>query len=211
MPRVYTVKKARASKRTRTCRICSHVITPGETYRYFEPRYGPPVMYCADHHPRRSHMTSSSIGQVYDVQDDFDVSQCTTLEEISEALQAVADTAREVAEQYEESISNMPEALQESSHVAEEMREKIEALESYADECESWESSSEPEEFDEDEVGKELSQELFGIDDPNDLDGDDRIDWQDALQEKRDEFDEAEGSLDEQREEAVEVVNNFEY
>src|SRR5262252_6121080 len=111
MPRVYTVNKARASKRTRICRVCGHEIQPGETYRYFEPRYGPPVMYCAEHHPRRSHMTSSKLGVLYDAQDDFAPSEYESLEDLRSGLESIAETAREVASEYEDSISNMPEGL----------------------------------------------------------------------------------------------------
>lgn len=158
MPRVYEVKKARSSKRTRTCRTCGHVIQPGEAYRYFEPRFGPPVMYCAEHYPARSHMTSSKLGPLYDEQDNFTPSDYETVEDLQAALSAIADTAREVASEYEESISNMPEGLQDSSPAAEEMREKIDALEAYADQLESFEPDVE--QFDEDEARTEAEEEV---------------------------------------------------
>lgn len=157
MPRIHTVQKARASKRTRTCRVCGHEIQPGEMYRYFEPRYGPPVMYCAEHYPARSHMTSSKLGPLYDAQDDFAPSECENLEDLQSALSTIADTAREIASEYEESISNMPEGLQEGP-TAEEMREKIDALESYADELEGFDPDTE--EFEEDEVRREVEEHI---------------------------------------------------
>jgi len=158
MPRVYTVNKARASKRTRTCRVCGHVIQPGESYRYFEPRYGPPVMYCHEHHPSRSHMTSSKLGPLYDMQDEFDPTAYDTLEDLQTALADIASCAEEVASEYEDSISNMPEGLQDSSPAAEEMREKIDALQSYASDLESFDPDVET--FDEDQAREEAQEEV---------------------------------------------------
>jgi hypothetical protein len=158
MPRVYEVKKARASKHSRTCRTCGHVIEPGEAYRYFEPRFGPPVMYCAEHYPKRGDMTTSKLGPLYDAQDEF--MPDGTLEGVQEALQSIANIAEEIAGEYEESISNMPEGLQDSSPAAEEMREKIDALQSYAQELESFEPDVET--FDEDQAREEAEEEVAG-------------------------------------------------
>ncbi len=157
MPRVYNVTKARASKKTRTCRVCGHEIQPGESYRYFEPRYGPPVMYCAEHYPKRSHMTTSKLGPVYDAQDDFDAETYETLEDLKSALADIASTAEEVAGEYEEAMSNMPEGT-DSSPVAEAMQEKIDYLQSYAQELEGFDPDVE--EFDEDQAREEAEEEI---------------------------------------------------
>lgn len=137
--RVHYVNSARKSKKPRTCR-CGHTVEPGEPYKWAEPRFGPIKVWCKDHSPKRSELTSSKLGVVYDAQDEFDVSETKSAEEISDALNAIAETARGVGEEYQESIDAMPEGLQEG-HVAEEMTEKIEALESYADSLESWDPS----------------------------------------------------------------------
>lgn len=216
MPRVYTVAKARASKRPRTCRTCGHKIEPGESYRYFEPRYGPPVMYCAEHHPKRGDMTTSKLGTLYNAQDDFNSAGCETLEDLTEALAELASTANEIADEYQESVDAMPEGLQEG-HVAQEMLEKIEALQSYASELEDFDPDVEEiEEFDEEQVGKDLAQEHYGIDDPADLEEDDRVEWVGHLQEARDEWesDHEESNtevLDNARSEADDLVSNFDY
>ena len=251
MPRVYTVNKARASKRTRTCRVCGHEIQPGESYRYFEPRYGPPVMYCHEHHPSRSHMTSSKLGPLYDMQDEFDPSNYDTLEDLQTALADIASCAEEVASEYEDSISNMPEGLQDSSPAAEEMREKIDALQSYASELESFDPDVET--FDEDQAREEAEEEVAtemidemdlddireqvrGDADVSDIDSDDeeedplgemdvkdivsqygdeaeytsRVD--DRIEQLREAFVEEHGdSLDDVRNEASDLVAQFEY
>src|SRR4051794_27431915 len=110
--RVHYVERARKSKKARTCR-CGHAIKPGETYKWAEPRYGPILVWCKNHSPKRSELTSSKLGQVYDAQDEFDVSETTSAEEIQDALNTVAEMARGVAEEYSDGIENMPEGLQE--------------------------------------------------------------------------------------------------
>jgi len=115
------------------------------------------MYWCKDHYPKRSELTSSKMGSVYDAQDEFDVSEAKSTEEISEALSAVADAARSAAEEYQEGIDNMPEGLQEGQ-VAEESREKIDALEAYADELENWTASDIEEDEDADEDDDPLEQ-----------------------------------------------------
>jgi len=155
--RVHHVNKARKSKKPRTCR-CGHVVQPGESYKWAEPRYGGMLYWCKDHSPRRSELTSSKMGSLYDAQDDFDVSEAQSVKEICEALQNVADAAREVADEYQEGIDNMPEGLQEGS-VAQESQEKIEALEEYADRLEGWDAEVDEDEDDPLETIRETAQQ----------------------------------------------------
>jgi hypothetical protein len=161
--RVHYVNKARKSKKSRSCRHCSHVVEPGESYKWAEPRYGGLMYWCKDHSPRRSELTSSKVGPLYDAQDMFDPSNLETVDDIREALQEIADQAREIGEEYTESIENMPESLQDTSPAAEQMREYIDELESYADTLESWDPSVDPddeEEFDEDAARTEAEAEV---------------------------------------------------
>lgn len=211
--RVHYVQSARKAKKERSCRRCGHKIQPGESYKWAEPRYGPILLWCKDHSPKRSELTSSKLGPLYDAQDDFDVSEMTSAEEISEALNSVAEVAREVAEEYQEGIDNMPEGLQEGD-VAQQSQEKIEALESFADELESWEASD-VEEFDEDEAEREAIEELIAenSDEINEEGVREHLtpDLHDRIQQKRDEWDAEHGDdLDAVREEAMELVNGLE-
>lgn len=226
--RVHTVQKARAAKKPRSCRRCGHKIEAGETYRWAEPRYGPLLIWCHEHYPRRSELSSSKLGQVWDAQDEFDVSEVTDIDEIKTAVEAVGEIARDVASEYEDSISNMPEGLQEGQ-VAEEMREKIDALEAYADELESWDPD-EVEEFDEETVTEEVSSEVILeiVDEMEEqpdedvteewiLEHGDADDYRSRivtrLQERRDAWDQENGdaAIEAVREQAVEVVGNFDY
>lgn len=86
-----------------------------------------------------------------------------TLEEpdfsaVQEALQSVADTAREVGSEYEDGVNNMPDSLQYGP-TGEAMQEVAQELESWADELESWEpDSDEPDEL---ERGEDESDDDF--------------------------------------------------
>jgi len=145
--RVHYVQKARAAKSPRKCRRCGHEVEVGEPYKHAEPRFGPRLFWCKDHTPKRSETSSSKLGPVWDAMDEFDPSGYESADELTSAVQSIADTAREIGEEYQEGIDNMPEGLQEG-HVAEESREKVDALEAYADELEQWEA--EEDELDED-------------------------------------------------------------
>lgn len=152
--RVHYVKSARKSKKARTCR-CGHVVQPGEGYKWAEPRFGPIKIWCHEHSPRRSELTTSKLATLYDAQDDFTTEGVETIEDLQASLESLAEVAREVAEEYQDSIDNMPDALQESSPAAEQMREYIYDLEQYADDLESFSpDEQEDEESDEDFVSR---------------------------------------------------------
>lgn len=157
--RVHYVKSARKAKKARTCR-CGHTVQPGEPYKWAEPRYGGMKYWCKNHSPKRSELTSSKLGSVYDAQDDFDVSDATSAEDIQDALRTVAETATEVADEYQESIDAMPEGLQEG-HVAEEMREKIDALQEYSNNLDSWTGDDEGDLEEQREEAMNLVQDLM--------------------------------------------------
>jgi hypothetical protein len=82
--------------------------------------------------------------------DDLSLTACDTTDELKEVADGIAEIAREVASEYQESIEAMPQALQYSSPSAEEMNEKIYALEAYADELECFDPQEDSED-DEDE------------------------------------------------------------
>lgn len=142
--RVHYVKTSRKSKAARVCRRCGHEVVPGEAYKFAEPRYGPKLIWCKDHSPRRSELTSAKIGPVYDAQDDFDVSECDNVADIESVLEDVRNVAEEVKGEYEEGLEAMPEGT-ESSPVAEEAQYKV-------DELESWMEALESVEMDEDDL-----------------------------------------------------------
>lgn len=159
--KVTTVKRARKSGKTRKCLRCGHEVQVGETYRSAEPRYGPIKIWCKDHHPKRSELTSTKLAAVYDAQDEFNPNVYASVDDLKEALNEIASVVSEVADEYQESIDAMPEGLQEGSPVAEDMREKVDVLQEYASSLEDWDPDDTGEDDDEDglESAREQAQE----------------------------------------------------
>jgi len=156
--KVHYVKSARKSTKSRKCRACGNEVQPKESYKWAEPRFGPIMIWCHQHSPRRSDLTSSKMGAVYDAQDLFKT-EANTIDDLQMDLQSVADVATEVKEEYEESIANMPEALQESSPAAEDMRERIEALEEYASNLEDFNPDEQMDDESDDEFVSRIQDE----------------------------------------------------
>ena len=139
MPRVIQVKAAKAVPIPRKCRRCGHEIQPGEPYKWFKARYRPPVYYCQAHNPRPSELTTSDklatlYGAQEGVEDDLQAFSDgkITIEDLTSSLESAADEVGGVADEYEESASNMEEYFPSSAQV-DEIREKGEAATEFAE------------------------------------------------------------------------------
>lgn len=151
--------------------------------------------------PSRAARESSALATVYAAMDDVDLSTCQTLGDLEEAVQAVADACREVADEYE---SN------EMYEINEMLQERAEMLNSAADELESWNDSldDEPDEdtdCEECDGTGEVEVEVDGSDEPNvedceECDGTGKVDAGDA----HDEW------LEQAREAAQEAIDSVE-
>jgi len=176
--RVYYIKKARASKTLRICRQCQREILPGEAYRYITPRFGPEKYWCSAHSPRQSDLAGGKLSEAYAAQegleDDIAAFRRGEIEDLESSISTAAEEAERIAEEYEESISNMPDSLQDSP-TAQDCQERADALREWKDELEAVDLSTE--EFDPDSVSREdyEAEELEA-----------------AVEEKRQEFEEAE-------------------
>lgn len=148
--RVNFVNKAR--KAPGNCFRCGMAIGQGEPYRWFKFNFGPKRVYCEQHNPRPSEMTSSDkLARLYAAQEGIaEAILSEDKEAIVTALEEAMNTAQEVGEEYEESLNNMPEGLQQGL-TGEEIQEKVDA-------CSSWESelSSALGEVEDLELGSEL-------------------------------------------------------
>jgi DnaJ-class molecular chaperone len=141
MARLHYVKKARASKNTRTCMTCRKPIEAGKSYKWSEHRAFPQFRYWhGGCRVFRSQQSSSKMGPLWDAIDTFDASGVTTLEDLKALVNEVAEVAEQVKDDYQEGLDAMPQGLQEAAY---ETQEKIEALNSYYDEVSGWD----PEEF----------------------------------------------------------------
>lgn len=152
MPRV-TTHTARRSKYERTCTGCREPIQEGEQYYHWTRRVGPKQgsfrhVKCGP--PRPTELTTRKTAQVEEaIQDasapDVDYSALDNVDEdnpvesvdldstpFEDWALEVADVADQVADEYEEGVSNMPDSLQYSSQ-AEAMNEVAQELRDWAD------------------------------------------------------------------------------
>lgn len=98
--------------------------------------------------PRPSQLTSSDkLSRAYAIVESVEDMQATATvpNDLVEALKNAATDARDLADEYQESLDNMPEGLQQGP-TGEEIQQKVDALNEYADECES--AASEIEQLD---------------------------------------------------------------
>jgi len=139
MPNINIVKKAR--KDQGECHRCGAEIRAGDMYFWVQLKLqlgGIRKNFCASHQPRPSEMTTSDKkANLYGAQEAAEdtIGSASTLAEIIEALQECASTANDVAQEYRDSVDNMPEGLQQGS-VAEDLLENADSLEDWAQELE---------------------------------------------------------------------------
>lgn len=173
MARLTFVKKARENKKGRACRRCGKAIKKGDSYYWFANRIGRTGVrkeYCSEHRPRPSEMTTSDkLSTLYAAREELEdcagwFDDDTTLEAAKalaeETLRNAIDNVNQVAEDYRESKSNMPDSLQEGT-TGQQCEENADACDSWATEIESCadeiEALTEDDFADEDEESKRQS------------------------------------------------------
>lgn len=126
MPRVHT-KKARKD-------YPNAGIKKGDTYFSWSFRYGGKHKSLTP--PRPSQLTQSKMSAALAAGETLEdsIKSATTLQDLVDALNQAAEEIKAVAEEYEDSLGNMP--TQEGG-VAEAMQEKIDGLTEWADSLES--------------------------------------------------------------------------
>lgn len=130
MPRVNTVQKARKAQP-------HNGIEVGDKYYWWKFNFGPRV--CSKTYPRRSQLTQSGfLSELYDIQDSiskrFSESTWETIEDDVEELQSEVEG---LMDQCQESLLNMPEALQETSDSGITLQDRISALEGWVAELDA--------------------------------------------------------------------------
>jgi vacuolar-type H+-ATPase subunit I/STV1 len=112
-------------------------VTKGETYYWWKRRRSPKQR--SKTYPRPSQLSSARYAVVEDAigdaRDAINSAECA--EDMTSALTTVADSAREVAEEYRESASNMESAFPNGCPTIDDCNEKADLLDSFAEECES--------------------------------------------------------------------------
>lgn len=144
MARVFTVPKSRKQHK---CGKCYKDIEVGSSYRWMKPRYGGKCIRCTDYacRFRPTDTSSAKTAQVYEAIEDAEVeiAGASDIDTIKDALASVADTARSVADEYNEANSTW---TQNGASENSEWQEKEEACNEFADTLESWEPDDAPDE-----------------------------------------------------------------
>jgi len=134
LAKVRTTKKAQKEWK---CGKCGRVIQKGETVHHFAVGFRARSQQRCDSpgcYPKPSERESSLVSSVYAAQEDFDVEDCNTQEEIDERVEDVAAACEEVADEYESSeMFERNEDLQERASL---LRDAADTLRDWADSLE---------------------------------------------------------------------------
>jgi hypothetical protein len=179
MPRLNTVKKA--AKDQGNCGGCGKPIKKGMPYKWIKCFRGPKQIKCESCKFRPSEFTTSKMGAIYDAQEDTHnaISEWDgqNLGDLTSHLECLAETVREVSQEYQDSADNIREHFQESE-TADELEEKAQNLEGWADDIENVSL----EEFDEEGAEEEAKEEA---EDQKDVDAYSEEDIKALIEEKR--------------------------
>ena len=156
--RVHTITKSTAAKfkdHTFPCTKCALPIRAGEKFYMYQPNHSQPRRSHVEHGaPKQSELCQGKMSGVYAAIEgaEADISiarQNDDASGLAEILTTCKDSVEEVKNEYEESLGNMPDSLQEGT-TGQEIQEKIDALEQFCDEldnaaseCEDWDMDSE--------------------------------------------------------------------
>lgn len=134
MARAHFVKKALKD---------NPVAKKGESYYWWKFRFG--GKHYSKTPPKASQLTSSEfLSSMYELEERISELSADSLEDLQSEVQSIIDDLRQLGEEQEEKLSNMPDGLQEG--------EVGQMLQERADECENMASELEGLDFDEPEA-----------------------------------------------------------
>jgi hypothetical protein len=195
MPKVRQQRATGKARRTCGRAGCGKDIQKGEQYFTWSFRSVGRQVRCLDHPPLRSELTSGRMSEVYAAIETAEqelTGNTETVEDVKNAVLAVAEPAREVIDAWREAAENFggggPNA------------ERADELEGWVDELENFEPDEpEVEELEEED---QREQALARIEEDADLS------LNDAMQQIQDEWDEEHDGDEETREEALSNARN---
>lgn len=123
MPRVYHLKAAKDYP--------SIGVKKGEFYYKWKMRYGPTQRSKTP--PRPTQTSNAKTARIREAIEDANLDDCTTPDEVTQAVQTVGETAREVADEYQEALDAWPSGNSQ-------IEEMMQAASDFADECEGFEA-----------------------------------------------------------------------
>jgi hypothetical protein len=177
VPRVNQVK--RANKSPGSCGKCGDVIPAGYPYKHWSFRYGGKHIRCMKPAcaPKAADLTQSEfLRSLAGIQEDLDqarkgYSENSDVESFADELEEIAGRVRELGEECQEKLDNMPEGLQQGQ-TGELLQERAEACENAASELET--AAEEAREKAEDLIDESAVDDLDLIDTS---DGDAMTEW----------------------------------
>jgi len=154
MPKVHKVQRAQKPKPECDVKV-------GDTYYWWSNMVsGRGVRRCSKTYPTRSQLTMSEFWQdVYGIQDDMGRCSVETAEDLTVERDDWAQRARDVAQETQDKLDNMPDSLRDGD-VGTLMQERIEAMEAWADDIENVDIPDR-DDFDEGEDGDEEFQDAL--------------------------------------------------
>jgi hypothetical protein len=138
MPKVHT-QKARKD-------YPQYGIAKGDVYYWWKFRYSGRCV--SKTYPKQSQLTQSEyLQRVYELQDNASsqLSDASSLDDLQNVVESIASDIRELAQEQEDKLSNMPDQLQSSSS-GELLQERCDSCNDVADNLESMDFSKEDDE-----------------------------------------------------------------
>ena len=143
MPRAFLKTKNRGGHHVYKCTRCGDDIIAGQSYYTWKFNRGGRYYQHADHgYPLPSQLSHSKIAQLLDAIQLADLGSAESVDDIKAVLQGVADSAREVGQEYSDSADNIESSWPSGNPTSEACRETSDNLDSYADDLEQWEPST---------------------------------------------------------------------
>jgi hypothetical protein len=155
MAQLKTVQKAQ--KNQGTCSRCGQELNAGSPYRYWRPgfRSRAKITRCLKPEctPKRSELTTSKLSAAFAAQENAEdaIHAATTIADVVQAVEDCEAEARDVAQEYEDSVEAAP-------MLEDQVRDTIDALETWADALSGF-SPEEPEDDDDDSTKDEALEE----------------------------------------------------
>ena len=138
MAKVQHIKRARASKKTRACRICGHVVQAGEPYKKIAKRVGMTsstiIVFCQEHNPRSSDLLSGRSAELAEIVENIEDGLLLAEQDkdaVQSALESAGDEIESFAESVRESGTNIEEGLGHSTMQSDSMSETADALDEW--------------------------------------------------------------------------------
>lgn len=122
------------------CGACGKDIEPGTPYKWVKIKSGPYGGAKMNRHEacptwKPSELTSSKMSGIYAAQEQCDeqVGDCESIEDLESLRDELEEAVRGVAEEYEESATNIEEGFGHETSMSEELKQKAEDLNGWAD------------------------------------------------------------------------------